>query len=133
MTARSRGAVRFQEGSPTFRSARTGWLAMRSATCSSRSPGTRCPGPALPDLSTIAGDGDTTLADFAGECTQRPDGTYEFRVRPAGARHDRRPGAADRRRHAHVNSQAVASARVSQFALGPRCTGSHLPGTLGGG
>jgi MoxR-like ATPase len=33
---------------------------------------------AFPDLITIAGDGDTTVADFVGEYTQRPDGTYEF-------------------------------------------------------
>ena len=33
---------------------------------------------AFPDLITVAGDGDTTVADFTGEYTQRPDGTYEF-------------------------------------------------------
>ena len=33
---------------------------------------------AFPDLITIAGDGDTTVADFTGDYTQRPDGTYEF-------------------------------------------------------
>ena len=33
---------------------------------------------AFPDLITIAGDGDTTVGDFVGEYTQRPDGTYEF-------------------------------------------------------
>ena len=33
---------------------------------------------AFPDVITIAGDGDTTVADFAGEYTQRPDGTYEW-------------------------------------------------------
>jgi nitric oxide reductase NorQ protein len=33
---------------------------------------------AFPDLITIAGDGDTTVADFVGEYTQRLDGTYEF-------------------------------------------------------
>jgi nitric oxide reductase NorQ protein len=33
---------------------------------------------AFPDLITIAGDGDTTVADFTGEYAQRPDGTYEF-------------------------------------------------------
>jgi len=33
---------------------------------------------AFPDLITIAGDGDTTVADFVGEYTQRPDGAYEF-------------------------------------------------------
>ena len=33
---------------------------------------------AFPDVITIAGDGDTTVADFVGEYTQRPDGTYEF-------------------------------------------------------
>jgi nitric oxide reductase NorQ protein len=33
---------------------------------------------AFPDVITIAGDGDTTVADFAGEYTQRPDGSYEF-------------------------------------------------------
>src|SRR5258708_38207846 len=27
---------------------------------------------------TVAGDGDTTVADFVGEYTQRPDGSYEF-------------------------------------------------------
>jgi nitric oxide reductase NorQ protein len=33
---------------------------------------------AFPDLITIAGDGDTTVGDFVGEYTQKPDGTYEF-------------------------------------------------------
>jgi nitric oxide reductase NorQ protein len=33
---------------------------------------------AFPDLITVAGDGDTTVGDFTGEYTQRPDGTYEF-------------------------------------------------------
>ena len=33
---------------------------------------------AFPDLITVAGDGDTTVGDFVGEYTQRPDGTYEF-------------------------------------------------------
>jgi nitric oxide reductase NorQ protein len=33
---------------------------------------------AFPDVITVAGDGDTTVADFVGEYTQRPDGTYEF-------------------------------------------------------
>jgi nitric oxide reductase NorQ protein len=33
---------------------------------------------AFPDVITIAGDGDTTTADFVGEYTQRPDGTFEF-------------------------------------------------------
>ena len=33
---------------------------------------------AFPDLVTIAGDGDTTVGDFVGEYTQKPDGTYEF-------------------------------------------------------
>jgi nitric oxide reductase NorQ protein len=33
---------------------------------------------AFPDVITIAGDGDTTVADFVGEYTQRPDGTFEF-------------------------------------------------------
>ena len=33
---------------------------------------------AFPDLITVSGDGDTTVADFTGEYTQRPDGTYEF-------------------------------------------------------
>ena len=33
---------------------------------------------AFPDLITVAGDGDTTVGDFAGEYTQKPDGTYEF-------------------------------------------------------
>jgi nitric oxide reductase NorQ protein len=33
---------------------------------------------AFPDLITVAGDGDTTVADFVGEYTQKPDGTYEF-------------------------------------------------------
>jgi hypothetical protein len=37
---------------------------------------------AFPDLITIAGDGDTTVADFTGDYTQRPDGTYEFIYRP---------------------------------------------------
>ena len=30
------------------------------------------------DLITVAGDGDTTAADLAGEYTQKPDGTFEF-------------------------------------------------------
>jgi MoxR-like ATPase len=30
------------------------------------------------DLITVAGDGDTTAADLAGEYTQNPDGTFEF-------------------------------------------------------
>ena len=33
---------------------------------------------AFPDLVTVAGDGDTTVGDFVGEYTQKPDGTYEF-------------------------------------------------------
>jgi len=33
---------------------------------------------AFPDLITVAGDGDTTVGDFTGEYTQKPDGTYEF-------------------------------------------------------
>ncbi|GLZ78321.1 hypothetical protein Afil01_31280 [Actinorhabdospora filicis] len=33
---------------------------------------------AFPDLVTIAGDGDTAVADFTGEYTQEPDGTYRF-------------------------------------------------------
>ncbi|RBQ17242.1 AAA family ATPase [Spongiactinospora rosea] len=33
---------------------------------------------AHPDLITVAGDGDTTVADFIGEYTQNPDGGYEF-------------------------------------------------------
>ncbi|HEX5289034.1 MAG TPA: AAA family ATPase [Streptosporangiaceae bacterium] len=30
------------------------------------------------DLITVAGDGDTTAVDLAGEYTQKPDGTFEF-------------------------------------------------------
>ena len=33
---------------------------------------------AFGDVITVAGDGDTTVADFAGEYTQRADGSYEF-------------------------------------------------------
>lgn len=33
---------------------------------------------AFPDLLTVAGDGDTTVADFVGEYTQTPDGRYVF-------------------------------------------------------
>ncbi|MEV4670897.1 AAA family ATPase [Actinomadura sp. NPDC049382] len=33
---------------------------------------------AFPDLITIAGDGDTAVADFVGEYTQAPGGGYEF-------------------------------------------------------
>jgi nitric oxide reductase NorQ protein len=33
---------------------------------------------AFPDLITVAGDGDTTVGDFVGEYTQKPDGGYEF-------------------------------------------------------
>jgi len=33
---------------------------------------------AFGDVITVAGDGDTTVADFAGEYTQRGDGGYEF-------------------------------------------------------
>jgi nitric oxide reductase NorQ protein len=33
---------------------------------------------AFPDLITVAGDGDTAVADFVGEYTQTPEGTYEF-------------------------------------------------------
>jgi MoxR-like ATPase len=33
---------------------------------------------AFADVITVAGDGDTTVADFVGEYTQRPDGTFEF-------------------------------------------------------
>ena len=33
---------------------------------------------AFADVITVAGDGDTTVADFAGEYTQRGDGSYEF-------------------------------------------------------
>jgi nitric oxide reductase NorQ protein len=37
---------------------------------------------AFPDVITVAGDGDTTVADFVGEYTQRPDGTYDFTYGP---------------------------------------------------
>ena len=33
---------------------------------------------AFPGLITVAGDGDTTVGDFLGEYTQKPDGAYEF-------------------------------------------------------
>lgn len=33
---------------------------------------------AFPDLITVAGDGDTTVADLVGEYTQTPDGRYVF-------------------------------------------------------
>ncbi|MCA1229556.1 AAA family ATPase [Saccharopolyspora sp. 6M] len=33
---------------------------------------------AFPDLLTVSGDGDTTVADLVGEYTQTPDGRYEF-------------------------------------------------------
>ena len=33
---------------------------------------------AFGDVITVAGDGDTTVGDFVGDYTQRPDGTYEF-------------------------------------------------------
>ncbi|MUN35367.1 AAA family ATPase [Actinomadura litoris] len=33
---------------------------------------------AFPDLITVAGDGDTVVADFVGEYTQAPGGGYEF-------------------------------------------------------
>jgi nitric oxide reductase NorQ protein len=33
---------------------------------------------AFPDLITLAGDGDTTVADFVGDYTQTDDGRYEF-------------------------------------------------------
>lgn len=33
---------------------------------------------AYPDLITVAGDGDTEVADFIGEYVQTPDGRYEF-------------------------------------------------------
>ncbi|WP_207939568.1 AAA family ATPase [Actinomadura darangshiensis] len=33
---------------------------------------------AFPDLITVAGDGDTAVADFVGEYTQAPGGGYEF-------------------------------------------------------
>jgi hypothetical protein len=33
---------------------------------------------AFPDLVTVAGDGDTTVADFVGEYTQTDDGHYQF-------------------------------------------------------
>ena len=33
---------------------------------------------AFPDLITVAGDGDTTVADFVGEYTQNPDGTFAW-------------------------------------------------------
>ena len=33
---------------------------------------------AFADVITVPGDGDTTVADFVGEYTQRPDGTYVF-------------------------------------------------------
>lgn len=33
---------------------------------------------AFPDVITVAGDGDTTVEDFLGSYTQKPDGTYEF-------------------------------------------------------
>ena len=33
---------------------------------------------AFPDVITVAGDGDTTVADLVGEYTQTPDGRYLF-------------------------------------------------------
>jgi nitric oxide reductase NorQ protein len=33
---------------------------------------------AFPDLVTLAGDGDTMVADFVGDYTQTDDGTYQF-------------------------------------------------------
>ena len=33
---------------------------------------------AFPDLVTVAGDGDTAVADFVGEYTQADDGRYQF-------------------------------------------------------
>jgi hypothetical protein len=33
---------------------------------------------AFPDVITVAGDGDTTVADFTGEYIQRPDGTFDW-------------------------------------------------------
>jgi nitric oxide reductase NorQ protein len=33
---------------------------------------------AFPDVITVAGDGDTTVADFIGEYVQRPDGTFDW-------------------------------------------------------
>ena len=51
------------------------------------------------ELITVAGDGDTTVADLVGEYTQRADGTYEFVYGPADHRHDRGQGAVHRRRH----------------------------------
>jgi len=33
---------------------------------------------AFPDLVTVAGDGDTAVADFVGDYTQTDDGTYQF-------------------------------------------------------
>ena len=33
---------------------------------------------AFPDLITVAGDGDTTVADLVGEYTQTPEGRYVF-------------------------------------------------------
>ena len=33
---------------------------------------------AFPDVITVAGDGDTTVADFTGEYVQRPDGTFDW-------------------------------------------------------
>ena len=37
---------------------------------------------AFPDLITVAGDGDTAVADLIGEYVQTPDGRYEFRYGP---------------------------------------------------
>ena len=37
---------------------------------------------AFPDLITVAGDGDTTVADFVGEYTQADGGGYEFMYGP---------------------------------------------------
>ena len=64
-------------------------MSRRCARCAPRVSPPCCPArPALgktslveaafPDLITVAGDGDTTVGDFVGEYTQKPDGTYEF-------------------------------------------------------
>ena len=54
---------------------------------------------AFPDLITVAGDGDTTVGDFVGEYTQKPDGSYEFIYGPLIRAMTGGPGAVHRRRH----------------------------------
>ena len=65
---------------------------------------------AFPDVITVAGDGDTTVADFTGEYTQRARRHLRVHLRAADHRDERRPGPVHRRRHPHLPGRSSRSA-----------------------